>query len=105
LARRDRKGSLNDGRIQHPSNPFGMVPLSNFAPRGFAFFHHSIAIFYHEVPNPISRSQLFDRSMSPGLLLGGGGAPLGTSELGLLGGSVSQAKPALSHSKADEREV
>jgi hypothetical protein len=82
-----------------------MVPLSNFAPRGFAFFHHSIAIFYHEVPNPISRSQLFDRSMSPGLLLGGGGAPLGTSELGLLGGSVSQAKPALSHSKADEREV
>jgi hypothetical protein len=105
LARRDRKGSLNDGRIQNPSNPFGMVPLSNFAPRGFAFFHHSIAIFYHEVPNPISRSQLFDRSMSPGLLLGGGGAPLGTSELGLLGGSVSQAKPALSHSKADEREV
>jgi hypothetical protein len=30
LARRDRKRSLNDGRIQNPSNPFGIVPLSNF---------------------------------------------------------------------------
>jgi hypothetical protein len=28
------------------------VPLSNFAPRGFGFVHHSIAILYHEVPNP-----------------------------------------------------
>jgi hypothetical protein len=28
------------------------VPLSNFAPRGFAFVHHSIAILYHQVPNP-----------------------------------------------------
>jgi hypothetical protein len=34
-ARRDRKGSLNDGRIQNPSNPFGIVPLSRFVPRGF----------------------------------------------------------------------
>jgi hypothetical protein len=51
LARRDRKGSLNDGRIQNPSNPFGIVPLSNFAPRGFGFVHHSIAIRYDEVPN------------------------------------------------------
>jgi hypothetical protein len=33
LARRDRKGSLNDGRIQNPSNPFGIVPLSRFVPR------------------------------------------------------------------------
>jgi hypothetical protein len=24
--------------------PFGIVPLSNFVPRGFGFVHHSIAI-------------------------------------------------------------
>jgi hypothetical protein len=47
-----RKGSLNDGQIQNPSNPFGIVPLSNFAPRGFGFVHHSMTILYHEVPNP-----------------------------------------------------
>jgi hypothetical protein len=34
---------LNNGRIQNPSNPFGIVPLSNFVPRGFEFVHHSIA--------------------------------------------------------------
>jgi hypothetical protein len=28
------------------------VPLSNFVPRGLGFVHHSIAILYHEVPNP-----------------------------------------------------
>jgi hypothetical protein len=28
------------------------VPLSNFVLRGFRFVHHSIAILYHEVPNP-----------------------------------------------------
>jgi hypothetical protein len=28
------------------------VPLSKFAPRGFGFVHHSIAILYHQVPNP-----------------------------------------------------
>jgi hypothetical protein len=43
---------LNDGRIQNPSNPFGIVPLSRFVPRGFGFVHHSIAILYYEVPNP-----------------------------------------------------
>jgi hypothetical protein len=43
---------LNDGRIQNPSNPFGIVPLSIFVPRGFGFAHHSIAILYHQVPNP-----------------------------------------------------
>jgi hypothetical protein len=43
---------LNDGRIQNPSNPFGIVPLSNFVTRGFGFVHHSIAIFYHQVHNP-----------------------------------------------------
>jgi hypothetical protein len=43
---------LNDGRIQNPSNPFGIVPLSRFVPRGFGFVHHSIAILYHQVPNP-----------------------------------------------------
>jgi hypothetical protein len=35
-----------------PHHPFGIVPLSNFVPRGFAFVHHSIAILYHDVPNP-----------------------------------------------------
>jgi hypothetical protein len=49
---RDRKRSMNDGRMQNPSNPFGIVPLFNFEPRGFGFGHHSIAILYHEVPNP-----------------------------------------------------
>jgi hypothetical protein len=39
-------------RIQYPSNPFGIVPLSNFVPRGFGFVHHSIAILDHEVRNP-----------------------------------------------------
>jgi hypothetical protein len=43
---------LNDGRIQNPSNPYGIVPLYNFVPRGFGFVHHSIAILYHAVPNP-----------------------------------------------------
>jgi hypothetical protein len=43
---------LNDKQIQNPSKPFGIVPLSNFAPRGFGFVHHSIALLYHEVPNP-----------------------------------------------------
>jgi hypothetical protein len=28
------------------------VPLSNFVRRGFGFVHHSLAIPYHEVPNP-----------------------------------------------------
>jgi hypothetical protein len=28
---------LNDGQIQNPSNQFGIVPLSRFAPRGFGF--------------------------------------------------------------------
>jgi hypothetical protein len=35
------KGPLNDGRVQNPSNPFGIVPLSNFVLRGFGFVHHS----------------------------------------------------------------
>jgi hypothetical protein len=43
---------LNDGQIQNPSNPFGIVPLSNFAPRGFGFVHHSRTIFCRAVPNP-----------------------------------------------------
>jgi hypothetical protein len=54
-----RKRSLHDGRIQNPSSPVGIVPLSNFAPRGFGFVHHSIAILYHEVPNLISRFATF----------------------------------------------
>jgi hypothetical protein len=35
-----------------PPTHLGIVPLSNFVPRGFGFAHHSIAILYHEVPNP-----------------------------------------------------
>ena len=46
------KWSLSDGRIQNPSNPFGIVPLSRFVPRGFGFVHHSIAILYHEDAKP-----------------------------------------------------
>jgi hypothetical protein len=46
-----QKRPLN-AQIQNPSNPFGIVPLSNFVPRGFGFVHHSIALLYHEVPNP-----------------------------------------------------
>jgi hypothetical protein len=47
-----QKRNLNDGQIQNPSNPFGVVQLSNFALRGFGFVHQSMAILYHEVPNP-----------------------------------------------------
>jgi hypothetical protein len=50
---------LNDGQIQNPSKPFGLVPLSNFVPRGFGFVHHSIAILYHEVSTLISRFATF----------------------------------------------
>jgi hypothetical protein len=32
--------------------PTHLVPLSNFVRRGFGFVHHSIAVLYHEVPNP-----------------------------------------------------
>jgi hypothetical protein len=64
--KRDRKGSLNDGQIQNPSNPFGIVPLSNFVPRGFGFVHHSIAILYHEVPLPyLTIRELLHRSTTP----------------------------------------
>jgi hypothetical protein len=53
---------LTDGRIQNPSNSFGIVPLSNFVPRGFGFVHHSIAIFYRAVPNPnLTIRNFFDR--------------------------------------------
>jgi hypothetical protein len=38
-------------KSKKPSNPFGIVPLSNFVQRGFGFVHHSIAILCHEVPN------------------------------------------------------
>jgi hypothetical protein len=59
LARRDRKRSLNDGRIQNPSNPFGIVPLSNFLPRGFGFVHHSIAFCITKCQAQSHDSQLF----------------------------------------------
>jgi hypothetical protein len=56
---------LNDGRIRNPSNPFGILPLSNFVPRGFGFVHHSIAIFYHQVPNPNLTIRNFFIAVSP----------------------------------------
>jgi hypothetical protein len=58
---------LNDERIQNPSNPFGIVPLSNFVPRGFGFVHHSIAILYHEVPNPTLTIRDFSSQYAGGL--------------------------------------
>ena len=71
LARRDRKGSLNDGRIQNSSNPYGIVPLSNFVPRGFGFVHHSIALLYHAVPNLISRFATFSSQYAGGTVARG----------------------------------
>jgi hypothetical protein len=42
------------------------VPLSNFVPSGFGFVHHSIALLYHEVPNPnLTIRNFFYRSMAP----------------------------------------
>jgi hypothetical protein len=35
-----------------PSTHWDRAAIYNFAPRGFGFVHHSIAILYHEVPNP-----------------------------------------------------
>ena len=35
-----------------PPTHLGSCRYLNFAPRGFGFVHHSIAILYHEVPNP-----------------------------------------------------
>ena len=60
-------GSLNDGRIQNPSNPSGIVPLSNFVLRGFGFVHHSIAILDHEVPNLSLTIRNFFIAVSPPL--------------------------------------
>jgi hypothetical protein len=39
-------------RWTYPKPLCAIVPLSNFVPRGFGFVHHSIAILYHQVPNP-----------------------------------------------------
>jgi hypothetical protein len=71
---RGGKGSLNDGQIQNPSNLFGIVPLSNFVPRGFGFVHHSIAILDHEVPNPNLTIRNFLIAVGAS---GGGGARVG----------------------------
>jgi hypothetical protein len=45
-----RKWSLNDGQIQNPSAQGYIAARSTIVPRGFV--HYSIAILYHEVPNP-----------------------------------------------------
>jgi hypothetical protein len=92
LARRDRKGSLNDGRIQNPSNPFGIVPLSNFVPRGFGFVHHSRAILYHEVPNPNLTIRNFFHRSTP---VAAGGELTHT-------GAVGWVRAARSRSRIDE---
>jgi hypothetical protein len=66
---------LNDGRIQNPSNPVGIVPLSNFVPRGFGFIHHSIAILYRAVPNPdLTIRDFFHRRFQGELFERGGAA-------------------------------
>jgi hypothetical protein len=65
LARRDRKGSLNDGRIQNPSSPFGIVPLSNVVPRGFGIVHQFNSHSLSRSAKPLSHdSQLFHRSVA-----------------------------------------
>jgi hypothetical protein len=72
---------LNDGRIQNPSKAFGIVPLSNFVLRGFGFVHHSIAILYHEVPNPNITIRNFLIAVRGGgdmRLVGRSGGALGT---------------------------
>jgi hypothetical protein len=50
---------LNDGQIQNTSNPLGIVPLSNFVPRGFGFVHHSIAILITKCQILVSRFATF----------------------------------------------
>jgi hypothetical protein len=71
LARRDRKWSLNDGQIQNPSKAFGIVPLSNFVPRGFGFVHHS-----KRQPFSITKYQtLISRFATFSSLYEGGAAP------------------------------
>jgi hypothetical protein len=62
-------GPLNDGQISNPSNPFGIVPLSNSVPRGFGFVHHSIAILCHQVPNPNITIRFFFAVRAHGVLL------------------------------------
>jgi hypothetical protein len=57
------------------------VPLSNFAPRGFGFVHHSIAILDHEVPNlSITISPLLHRSTAAKASVVPAGAQLGAGE-------------------------
>jgi hypothetical protein len=63
ILRFGRKGSLMMDKSKiNPSNPFGIVPLSNFVPRGFGFVHHSIKPFSTRSAKPLSHdSQLFHR--------------------------------------------
>jgi hypothetical protein len=61
----DRKRSLNDGQIQNPSTRLLIVPLSKFVLSGFGFVHDSIAIPYHEVPNPNLTIRNFCIAVSP----------------------------------------
>jgi hypothetical protein len=109
LARRDRKGSLNDGRIQNPSNTFGIVPLSNFVPRGFGFVHHSIAIIDHEVPNPnLTIRALFHRSAAaaeqPGRKAGGKGAAVAVVAVAVVDALPFAVGMTLTHRDADEEQ-
>jgi hypothetical protein len=67
---------LNDGRIQNPSNPFGIVPLSNFVLGFFGFVHHSMAILDHEVPKPNITIRNFSIAEQRGGQRGGQPPPL-----------------------------
>jgi hypothetical protein len=78
LARRDRNGSLNDGQIQNPSNPFGIVPLYNFLSEGCwicpSFNSHSLS--RSAKPSSLD-SQLLHRSAEARGLASGAGLPAG----------------------------
>ena len=79
---------MNDGRIQNPSKPVGIVPLSRFVLRGFGVVHHSIAILYHEVPNP----NLTIRNLSS-LAPGRGARPAGRGGLLAAGQAAANLQP------------
>ena len=71
-----------------------IVPLSNFAPRGFGFVHHSIAIFYHVVPNPnITIRNFWIAVQGRGWRELGGGAG-GGGVVGSHGGATAAAQRA-----------
>jgi hypothetical protein len=75
-----------------PLNPFGIVPLSKFVPRGFGFVHHSIALLCHEVQTLISRFANFFIAVR-----GRHGDPPPAAAASLLAGGSSQAEVESRH--------